>query len=63
MEAPTILEKVFLFKNNQGSTIEVKINIKDNNIIFKTELSENQLNKRRFSSKYSIMIYIDKLIY
>ena len=54
MEAPTILEKVFLFKNNQGSTIEVKINIKDNNIIFKTELSENQLNKRRFSSKYSI---------
>ena len=56
MDAPIpIEEKAFSFKNKQGTTtIEVIIGIKKNNITFKTELSENPLNKRRFFSKYSI---------
>lgn len=57
MEAPMptkMEEKKLQFKNNQGKTIEVKMYIKENNINFKTELNENKLNKRYFSSKYSV---------
>ncbi len=57
MEAPMptkMEEKKLQFKNNQGKTIEVKMYIKDKNIHFKTELNENKLNKRYFSSNYSL---------
>ena len=52
MEPPTPEEeKTFSFKDNRGSTIEVKMNLKESNIMFRSELSDNQISKRRFSSK------------
>ena len=42
------------FKNNKDQIIEVTMKIKDKNIIFSTEISENELNKRKFSSNYSL---------
>ena len=55
MEPPTpVEEKAFQFRDNQGSTIDVHITVMDNNMIFKTTLNKNQINKKSFSSKYSI---------
>lgn len=55
MEPPTpVEEKAFQFRDNQGTTIEVHITVMDNNMIFKTTLNENQINKKSFSSKYSL---------
>ena len=57
MEAPfatATQEKKMKFKNNKGQIIEVTMAIKDKNIIFNAEISENELNKRKFSSNYSL---------
>ena len=57
MEAPfTSLkqEKKMKFKNNKGQIIEVTMVIKDKKLMFNAEISENELNKRKFSSNYSL---------
>jgi uncharacterized glyoxalase superfamily protein PhnB len=57
MEAPfTSLnqEKKMKFKNNKGQIIEVTMAIKDKKLMFNAQIPENELNKRKFSSNYSL---------
>ena len=55
MDAPSPgSAKKIAFKNNQGQKIEVNMEIKDSNLCFKSEISENALAKKRYESKYSL---------
>lgn len=60
MDSPPINGKALSFKDKLGSIIEVNMNIKDNNIIFRCELSENQISKRSFSAKYALDVIKEK---
>ena len=42
------------FKNLNGQEIEVKMFIKDQNLFFDTEISENKLSKKKYLSNFSI---------
>ena len=60
MDPPPINGKNLSFKDKHGSIIEVNMNIKDNNIIFRCELSQNQISKRSFSAKYALDVIKEK---
>ena len=46
-------QKKFLFRNAQNQTIEVIMEINDNKLILSTELNENNLGYKKYSSFYS----------
>ena len=47
------VRKDFIFKNKQNQQLEVSITIKNEKFIINTQLNENTLNKKIFSSNYS----------
>ena len=47
------LGKKFIFKNEQNQQIEVSMSINHEKLTLKTQLNENTLNKKIFSSNYS----------
>ena len=53
METPGI-QKKFAFSNDQNQKIEVAMDTNNNKLTLNTELNENILNKKKFTSIYSL---------